>query len=163
MLGYPFILRPLPRSRKRPKPGDIFAYTADSKTWWFGRVVRTKVGQLGNSNMIYLYDATSPSVESIPELDCGRLIAPPELINNQAWLQGDVVTILNRPLGPGDVLPVHAFYDIITKKHYDEDGRRVESPPALASIFATGHGGVINNALCKHLGIEKVEDPVWPD
>jgi len=114
------------RSRKKQVAGDIVGMQS-GHGWFFGRVVNTDVcadiyGAWSGCILFYVfaYLRTQPVPPS--DLSTSRLLLPPLIINREGWLDGQLVTLENRPLLGNEVLRQHCFEAGLfhVPKYYDE-------------------------------------------
>ena len=100
-------LRVLKRTRKKPQIGDIFALQLEPlpDRYFFGRVVKTdtKIGNIDNVVLIYLYKTTSSDKSKIPELKLSDLMAAPLGISIRVWLDGYLETVSSIPIESGQI------------------------------------------------------------
>ena len=120
-------------SRKRLRPGDIFAIHIPVRGFLFGRVIFAQLpkGPMGpGSSLIYIYDHVGSKVDDFDdaELTPGRLLLPPTIINRLPWSRGYFQNVHSRPLTDRDVLPVHCFYDAARRTVVDLDGEQATEP-----------------------------------
>lgn len=116
------------KSRKMPKPGDIFTFTFDNKVFRFGQVIITnsKIGPMENCFLIYIFSVTSEKIDLIPSLNTSLLLVPPIMTNKKGWSDGVFKTIGNKKLEQTNVLPKHFFYSKNRDKYYNEFSEEVE-------------------------------------
>lgn len=121
-------------SRKRLRPGDIFVMKPRRRDFLFGRVIDVDahaLGDLGGAILIYVYDASSPSMDEVPELTRDRLLVPPVMMNRLGWSRGFLHSVGHRPWGPDDVLTTHCFIDRSYRagpRYVDERNRALPGP-----------------------------------
>lgn len=106
-------LEKLKPSRKKPRAGDIFAIKPVGHPYYFGRVIRDDALPLGPDGgpclLLYVYDAHSTKIDSIPVLSKNELIIAPVFSNLLGWRKGYFQTIQSSPLGEDDALELHCF------------------------------------------------------
>ena len=104
-------MKVLKKSRKYPKPGDIFVLQMVDPEFIFGRVIdcNTNIGNFDDVIMLYIYDARSTCATEIPTLRRDKLLIPPVGTNRQGWLKGYYETVAHVPLTKRDVLKQHCF------------------------------------------------------
>lgn len=149
------VLRP---SRKVLHSGDIFVWRILRSDFGFGRVVKTdchEVDEPPNMILIYIYKSRSSAKEPVPELCCDKLLLPPKLINRLPWSRGYFEVIENRPLGAGDVLPVHCFHDKswVKETYVNEYGIKLQRRTEPCGLFAMSSFRTIDTAISEALGI----------
>ncbi|MGD7708308.1 immunity 26/phosphotriesterase HocA family protein [Microlunatus sp. Y2014] len=118
-------LRVLQASRKKVRPGDVFAMQLPDRTYLFGRVIGADLepprAPMPKAYLIYVYQGCSQTIE--PDLDAlvpDRLLLPPVFINRMPWTKGYFQTVANRDLAEGDLLPQHCFWDALRACYIDE-------------------------------------------
>jgi hypothetical protein len=123
-----------PKSRKKPKPGDIFAVTVEPDLQVvFGRVVCTdahasafREGWSG-ANLIYLFRPVAESRVPPRTLSVDSLLCPPILTSNEGWSQGAFETVGNREFEAGERLGRHCFEIAAFNppRYFDERGNEL--------------------------------------
>jgi len=154
-------LRVLKKSRKKPKPGDVFVVQLRDDEYIFGRVIAidADVGfkTFGNV-LLYFYRAFSGSKGDVPEIDCHELLIPPVITNRLGWVRGYFETVCHRALAPEDVLEKHCFYDMVFKKYVDEYGQELPQRMEPCGQDVLHSFRTIDDELSKALGIPTVPD-----
>jgi len=122
----------LKRSRKKPQAGDIFTFQLQQlpEVYFYGRVVKTdtKIGNIDNVILVYIYKKTSSDKLQIPDLCLEDLMIPPKGINALPWAKAYFETISNRPIAHKDTYPIHCFkfVDPLSGiKYFDEYGNKL--------------------------------------
>ncbi|MFF2841670.1 Imm26 family immunity protein [Paenarthrobacter sp. NPDC057981] len=156
-------MRVLKPSRKKPKQGDVFVLQMPDAMYSFGRVINTDANaSLGpGAQLIYLFKFCSPSKDlpEISELRTDALLLPPPLMTNlQAWSRGYFETIDQVPLGPGEKLGIHCFYNSIFDRYMDEYGIEQSHPTEPVGKYGLESYRTIDDAVSKALGF-----PLAPD
>jgi hypothetical protein len=120
-------MRVLKKSRKRPRPGDVFALQIQDGQFFFGRVVRldASIFWMENCVLIYVYKAASEDKHRVPHLSKTELLVPPILTNFLPWSKGYFETVEHRPLEEEDVLEIHCFWSCASRGYYDEYSNRL--------------------------------------
>lgn len=141
-------------SRKPPAIGDIFSVELPDDSFVYGRVINPSAN-LGSATgiLVYVFRCVSQSVRA-PETDellISNLLVAPFVTGQVLWLQGYFETIVNLPLGPGEVLDQHCFA-MRNGVVYDEYGSQLpESVEALGRrSFVTRIG--VDKRICDALG-----------
>ncbi len=157
-------MRVLKKSRKRARPGDVFALQVEEGRFLFGRVMRleARIGffdfqsqttQFWNCVLIYIYTATSSDKHNTPELNKERLLVPPMMTNLLPWSKGYFETVEHRPLRQEDSLPVHCFWDAFCQCYYDDNGNRLPGRSEPCGVYALKSYRTIDDAVSEALGI----------
>lgn len=125
-------LRVLKPSRKKLRPGDIFAMQLPDDLYLFGRVVRVAMGSdaapMPGANLVYIYrDRSSLKEPTIGALTPDRLLFGPVFINRLGWSRGYFETVAHADPIPGDELEQHCFLDF-TGKYFDIGWRELPGP-----------------------------------
>lgn len=157
-------LQMLRRSRKRPKPGDVFVYKLRDHSFGFGRVVRTDIlaGGFPGAMLLYIYDAFSDTKESIPKLDKKQLLLPPFGINRTPWTMGYFETVEHRPLTQQDVLNKHCFWDDVNECYLNEFGEKLLRRYEPCSLDGLHSFRTIDVKISRALGEEPSPDTLPP-
>ena len=147
------------RTRKLPREGDIFAWRLEGEPYRFGRVIRTGVPMMGCGEeglvLAYFYRTPSEDPQRVPELSLDELLIPPSLVDNGFWRRDGVfMTIGHSPLGPGDVLKQHCFWDPAFASYVDEQGRRLRRKTEPCGFFALYTTSGLAYDLAKALGFD---------
>ena len=153
-------MRVLTKSRKRPKPGDIFVFQMPDGLFRYGRVIRTDavIGGFPNCTLIYIYSATSATKLPVPKLTKEQLLVPPIGTNRQPWLRGYFETIECRPFDHDDVLKTHCFESPTFKKYFDDQGRTLDDRCEPCGTYALDSYRTIDDAVSRALGIALAPD-----
>ena len=143
-------------SRKRLRPGDVFAMEIPAGSYRFGRVVATDalVGPFPNCVLIYVFGAESKSKEP-PDpavLRPENLLVPPLMTNLLPWSRGYFETLENRTLQPGEVLDRHCFaHD--NGRYYDEYNNELPGPLPPVGQRVLHSFRTIDDEISKAIGI----------
>lgn len=153
-------MRVLTKSRKRPKPGDIFVFQMPDGLFRYGRVIRTDavIGGFPNCTLIYIYSATSATKLPVPRLTREQLLIPPIGTNRQPWLRGYFEMIGHAQLRPEDVLEVHCFLDPVWKRYVDADGRVLPEKHEPCGFDGLHSYRTIDDDVSRALGIALAPD-----
>jgi len=151
-------MKPLKKSRKRLKPGDVFVVQMKANEYRFGRVVSVTAtcGSMKNCILLYFYRVSSSSKDRIPELDCHDLLFPPVFTNRLGWSRGYFETVENRELKVSDVLEKHCF-EHFTGRYFDEKGNEVHRSDPCGEYGLHSYR-TIDDAISEALGIPMVPD-----
>ena len=88
-----------PKTKKKPVVGDVFFYSFDRTTYFWGQVVRDDVThQLGATLCALFFKGESSSTDAVPSLDFDDLLTEPLLIDNECWKRGLFATVSNHPV-----------------------------------------------------------------
>jgi hypothetical protein len=147
----PLNMRNWGRSRRQAQPGDLFRYLMPDGLFRFARLIRRdahwllsekNAGNPGDANLVYLYglatasDSLPPRAAFIPP----RLLLPPQLTNDLAWLRGYFQYVAHWPLQPGEILARHCFYHQGWDRYLDDDANFLEEPiPPVGRFVLTGY------------------------
>jgi hypothetical protein len=166
-------LQLLKPSRKKQRPGDLFAMRPRVNTYVFGRVIRTDAlwsiikepfrEPWDFINLAYIYNHTSET-SGIPEdlsvLSPDNLLVPPQFLDRLWWSRGYFETITNIPLDEErDVLRQHCFQDgapgkwVDGPRYYDEYNNRLPGPVEPVGELGLPNIGLIDRIVCDALGI----------
>lgn len=147
-------IRPLKRSRKKPRPGDVFMMSYPVG-YLFGRVVATELSQpMPKSCLIYIYNVTS--TEPTPDrekLTPSNLLIPPQFTNPAMWRIGLAETIDHWPLESNDLLPQHCFARFSSGKFVDEYGEVIPHRVEPCGVFGLNSRGSLDARISEALGI----------
>ena len=159
-------MRVLKKSRKRPRPGDVFALQVEEGRFLFGRVVRldAKLGAFGDCVLIYIHKALSTDKLDVPVLEKNALLLPPMMTNFLPWSKGYFETVKHCPLRREDLLPVHCFWHDFCQCYFDDDGNRLPGRSEPCGVYGLDTYRTIDDAVSKALGIPLApEDDDVPD
>lgn len=147
-------MRPLKRSRKKPRPGDVFVVSYPVG-YLFGRVVATELSQpMPKSCLIYIYNVTS--TEPTPDreqLTPDNLLVPPQFTSPAMWHIGLAETIDHWPLEPNDLLPQHCFERVPGGKFVDENGEVIPRRVEPCGLFGLNSRRTLDVEISEALGI----------
>lgn len=151
----------LKKSRKKQKSGDVFVLQmkGDDK-YYFGRIVslKAKIGGFDNVILIYIYNAFSKSKDEMPRMDKDNLLVPPIGTNRLPWTRGYFETIRSAPIEDNDVLDTHCFFDYLTKKYYNDQGKQLPRRIELCGEYGLHSFRTIDDAVSEVLGIPLSEE-----
>jgi hypothetical protein len=155
-------LQVLSPSRKKPKPGDVFAMQLTDDQFVFGRVVSTEAHAgpaMPGAVLIYVYRTRSDTKEvpAAEEMRPDRLLVSPIMTNKQPWSKGYFETLANVPLGEDDVLDQHCFrrWD---GRYLDEDLNELPGPREPVGDYGVHSFRTIDDEISDALGFERAPD-----
>ncbi len=148
-------MKVLKKSRKRPRPGDIFAFQVEEGLFRFGRVIRVdaRIGPMEDCVLLYIYRASSVEKNRIPELGKDDLLVPPVMTNFLAWSKGYFEIVEHRPLVQEDVFPVHCFWSCANQRHYDDNNNELPRRSEPCGFYGLAGYGAIDDEVSNALGI----------
>jgi hypothetical protein len=148
-------MKVLKKSRKRPRPGDIFVLQIEEGHFRFGRVIRVdaRIGPLENCVLVYIFRASSQDKHQIPELSKDDLLVPPVMTNCLPWSKGYFEVVEHRPLHEQDILPIHCFLDCMFRHYYDDDGKRLPYRSEPCGVHGLAGYGAIDDDVSRALGV----------
>ncbi len=156
MQTHPINLELINKSRKRLKPGDIFALKPIGHDYYFGRVVST-TAHCGfgppKAILIYIYNAHSKEKDKIPKLDKNNLLIPPCMINRLGWSRGYFENVEFKEFDPREILELHCFWDPIKKIYVNEKEEQINKAYESVGLFALGNYRTVDRRVSKALGI----------
>ena len=141
-----------------PKAGDIFVMRpTDDVGFVFGRVAKSGVGPFGLF-LVYVFRGRSADRAAVPDLDVSNLLLGPTVTNRQGWLKGYFETVENRPIGRGELLDEHWFWNQSFGRFQNEDDVSYptgKEPPADCKVSISGVADFvyIGNEACEALGV----------
>ncbi|MEI5906292.1 immunity 26/phosphotriesterase HocA family protein [Bacillus spongiae] len=142
-------------SRKQRKEGEVFAIQPFKNTFYYGKVIRTKLPSkslmVKGMNLIYIYNQHSKEMKIPMELNPNNLLIPPQIVNNQGWLKGYFQTLDIQPILEEERSIDFGFWDIKVKEYVDEEGERINRVPALHEDFGVGSYGSVGYSVKKFL------------
>lgn len=149
-------LRVLRRSRPKLKPGDIFALQILPDRFHFGRVIRTDTEMIGTQVfLIYIFRATSPSRNDIPQLDRNDLLLPPTFVEKGPWTRGFFEVVKEQPLEVNDTHPVHCFVWLSADRFVDEYCEPLPCRSEPCGRYQLSFEGSIDDKISDALGIPR--------
>jgi hypothetical protein len=154
-------LRRLTPSRRKLKPGDVFAMLPPDGLYLFGRVilVDANLGPIPGANLIYVYDCrTSDMTAPIDALVPERLLIAPHYDNRLGWSRGYFETTASVPLTRSDLLQQHCFWSSTRNHYYDETGQPVKRRTEPCGTWGLGNYRVIDDLVSDALGIPRAPD-----
>ena len=155
-------LRVLKPSRKKIRPGDVFAMELPDGTYLFGRVINASViaGDFSGAILIYIYRKRSRSKQPPPPSDLtpDELLVSPIMTNRLPWSRGYFETVEYRPLEPGEVLLQHCFLSPVWGTYFDEQGNELPGPVEPVGDYALHSYRTIADEISKAFGLELAPD-----
>lgn len=153
-------LRVLKRTRKKPEAGDIFTFQLEPlpTIFFYGKVIKTdtKIGNIDDVILIYIYKNTSTEKYSIPLLSLKDLMLPPIGINKLPWTKGYFEVLNSIPIDSEEVISQHCFQsfdNVLGTKFYDEYGNRLAECTEPCGTWGMAGYGTIDRAVSKFMGI----------
>ncbi len=153
-------LQQLKSSRRKPRPGDVFAMQLPDDRFLFGRVIDTEA-QPGfgpaTAVLIYVYSVRSETCE-LPDrsqLRPDRLLVSPMMTNRLPWSRGYFETIANVPLDSEDVLDQHCFLSAVRGRYFDERGQEVSGPIEPVGDYGLHSYRTIDDEISDALGFPR--------
>lgn len=148
----------LKRTRKKPQVGDIFVFQLKPlpECYFFGRVVKidTKIGNIDNTVLIYIYKSTSPNKLTIPNLELNDLMSAPLGISAQLWLDGYFETVSSNAVEAEHVFKKHCFKSLSRAGvFYDEYGNRLTESFEPCGDWTMGWHLVVDRIASNFAGI----------
>lgn len=154
-------LQVLTRTRKKPKPGDVFAMLLPDERYLFGRVISTEavVGPMEGVLLLYVYRfrADGRELPERSELCPDRLLVSPILTNRKGWSEGVFETVGNVPLDDCDVVEQHCFRRW-NGEYFDELSNPLRGPVEPVGDFGLHSYRTIDDEISDALGFERVSD-----
>jgi hypothetical protein len=154
-------LRILKPSRRKPRPGDVFAMQAPDDQYLFGRVISTEaeIGPMTDCILIYVFRARS-AAKKLPErteLAPDKLLVPPIMTNRLPWSRGYFESLAAVPLEADDVLEQHCFRRS-NGQYYDETNHELPGPVEPVGDWALRSYRTIDDQLSDALGLPRVSN-----
>jgi hypothetical protein len=155
-------LRVLTPSRKKPKPGDLFAMRLPNGPYLHGRVIAVDLmigGVLPAEVLIYIFRHQSRTEQAPPKpmLLPDQLLVSPIFTNRLPWSRGYFKTVANQPLSPEEVLPRHCFLGD-GGRYYDEHGNQLPGPIEPCGDWVLDSYRTIDDAVSDALLIPRLPD-----
>ncbi|MBW8754268.1 MAG: immunity 26/phosphotriesterase HocA family protein [Sphingomonadales bacterium] len=150
-------LRVVRTSRKPLVVGDVFAMQLPNDMYLFGRVVLVEPsfpaapGPCCNLVYIYAYQS-SDKVPDLDHLSPDNLLIPPTWTNRLGWTHGVFETILNRPLGVGDMLNQHCFERSINGHLLNERGEPLTKRVEPCGVWGLVSYRYLDDRISEELG-----------
>jgi hypothetical protein len=159
---YQMHMQVLKRSRRVPIAGDIFGLKVLPDAYHFGRLISTDglVWPGINNNLLYIYQCTSNSVSYIPQMDRKELLIPPQITNQQPWLQGYFMHLANRSVLEEDRIRPNCFYSLAFEKYYDEYNNVLPRRYEPCGVRGLSSYTCIDKEIAKALGLSVAEDEI---
>jgi len=137
------------KSRKKPKPGDVFTLQVKDNLFYYGKVIKTNINSsnvlLRGWNLIFLYKYSTTCIENerLDLLSHQELLLPPVITNNKGWYDGYFLTIGNVPVSGEELSLDYGFWDDIRKNYRNEEGTVLNNEPAYAASYSlVSYGGI---------------------
>ena len=149
-------------SRKRRRPGDLFAYQMPDGWWGYIRFVKTDCAVVffTGLNLLYIYRYRTPILEVPNRIKISRddLLIPPQLTNNLGWVRGYFLFLTHLPIQDGEVFDRHCFWSELNHAHYDEFSNRVAAPFDPLGSQGVASYSLIDLRVSRALGIPHPHD-----
>ena len=160
-------LRKLCKGRKkRPVPGDMFAFTPFEDRYLVGRVVianaAPECAPMPGANLIYLYGIQfTDRPPELTKLTVFNLLVPPIWTNNLGWTKGYFETFSNAPIQSSDLLPKPCFYHVPLRQgapgwYVNQIGERVDRRSEPCGSWALASYRWIDDRVSDALSITRV-------
>lgn len=157
-------LRVLKPSRKKPKPGDVFALQIEEQ-FLFGRVISTDAKWTlaegaGPAVLIYIFRGRS-SEKAVPDRAAMRpeqLLVSPIMTNQLPWSRGYFETLANVPLAADEVLPQHSFLSASRGRYFDERGAELPGPIEPVGDHGLHSFRTIDDQVSDALGVPRAPE-----
>lgn len=158
-------LRVLKPSRKKPRPGDVFALQVADEGFLFGRVISTDAKWTlaqgaGPAVLIYIFRERSRE-KAVPDRAVMRpehLLVSPIMTNQLPWSRGYFETLANTSLTADDVLPQHCFLSASRGRYYDERGVELPGPSGPVGDHGLHSFRTIDDQVSDALGVPRAPD-----
>jgi hypothetical protein len=156
-------IKVLKASRKKPRPGDVFAMQLPDGTHLFGRVVGAELepplAPMPLAYLIYVYDVRSAGKQ--PDLGAllpDRLLLPPVFINRMPWTKGYFENVAHQELEPDLLLQQYCFWDAARGRYVDE-----QQNPLPQEVQPCGDWGLssyrwLDDQISDALGVPRVPE-----
>lgn len=154
-------LRILTPSRKKQRPGDVFAMQMPDELYLFGRVISNEaIPGIGMSGAILIYVFRSRSEVKVPpdraELRPANLLVSPMMTNRLPWSRGYFETIERWPLEASETLGIHCFLHPYTGEYFDEKGNELPGPVEPVGDYGLHSYRTIDDEISDALGFPRV-------
>jgi len=155
-------LQVLTKSKKRQRPGDVFAMLLPDELYLFGRVISIEavIGPMVGVLLLYVYKGRSDVLEtpSRNKLSPDQLLIPPILTNRKGWTTGVMETIDHIPLIPDDLLDQHCFHSYSQNRYFDELSNPLPGPIGLVGRAALSSFRTMDDRISDALGFDRAPD-----
>lgn len=153
-------------SRKRRKPGDLFAYQMPDGLWGYIRFVKNhcSVGFFTGLNLLYVYSYRSSRLE-IPDphhLSPHSLLLAPQLTNNLGWVRGYYLFVRHIPIKEEDAFVRHCFYSPTNLRYYDEYSVAIDELFEPIGVSGVASYSMIDLLVSRALGLDHPHDQSPP-
>jgi len=148
------------KSWKRPVAGDIFVVQPFEGSYYFCKVIKTKLQTKNENhkrmNLIYIYNYVSKDKRVPENLDRYPFLLPPTVVNNQGWLKGFYETVQNKNVSDYEEKIEFGFFDNYDNRNsfYDINGEKIHYEPKYSSFDGLASYGAIGRGIHKVLNGE---------
>jgi hypothetical protein len=152
-------LETLHRTQLEPIEGDIFVVKPKQKDFYYGRVIQAHVTMHAwDGVLVYIYNATSKSKQTIPEMKKDLLLIPPLILDAGCWGLGLVECIGNRILSKQEILDKHCFWDVVFGRYVDLEGNQLPQKTEPCGVYGLTPPRGLDNEISRALRM-----PLAPD
>lgn len=144
-------LLPMEPSRKRPKEGDVFLTQPFLGTYYYGKVIQTRIKSedscVNGMNLIFLYNRLADG-RTVPD-DLGEedFLIPPVIINKLPWSRGYFETIGNAAVTESERNRSYGFWRFQTKTFVDVTGAPLAEKPLCWSDHGLASYAVVGERI----------------
>lgn len=153
-IDFKFFEPKLPRKRKRIV-GEVFVVEPIKNTFFIGKVIRTNIPindpDMNGGHLVYIYQQASNPLDIPDYLDLNHLLIPPQIIDNSGWEKGNFQTVGIQYLTNEEVELDYGFWDIVTKKFLNEEGKELNHTPTIYDNFGLITSGSVTDKIRKVL------------
>lgn len=145
---------PFPFRRKR-QVGEVFIIEPMKNKFFFAKIVRVNVPIndpiMNGGHLMYIFSQTNNPLD-IPEyLDPNKLVIPPQIIDDKGWRRSKFQTVGFKQVTNQEREISYGFWDIITEKFVNEEGKELKQPPHMYDYFGISSYGAITDKLKEKL------------
>ncbi|MCB0187554.1 MAG: hypothetical protein KDE31_24970 [Caldilineaceae bacterium] len=143
-------------TRKKPRPGDIFAQRLKhNRQYIWGRVVHADAtcGPATGLLLLYIYHPSTDNLTPPVDLNTTRLLLPPIIANRQGWLRGYYKTIENRVPRKEEILQQHCFEYLLDGEFRDEYGAKLPRRTEPCGIYGVASYIGVGELIAHTLGL----------
>lgn len=146
------ILRP---SRKRIRPGDVFALQPREQTYLLGRIISTeaRIGPMQDVVLLYVYRTRFTSMPDAQRFPHDDLLVSPIMTNRLPWTRGYFENVGHWDLDSADVLDQHCFQDAERGMYFDEFSNELPGPIEPVGDWGLHSYRTIDDEVSSALGI----------
>jgi len=144
-------LIPMKKSRKAPREGDVFVVQPFAGIFYYGKVIQTNISSqdscVNGMLLIYVYDRLSRSKDIPDDLDCGKLLIAPTIVNRLGWSRGYFETICNFPVTDRERNVSFGFWSFQKKRFVNVEGAPLKSAPEYYTDYGLGNYAVVGEKI----------------